>query len=80
MVDGFHGRSFRAFNVLDNFNREELRIEVDVSFPSEQVTRVLRTELSNGVANPGRFFVITGQKISVPTYVVWAETRGIQLD
>jgi len=80
MVDGFHGRSFRAFNVLDNFNREELRIEVDVSFPSEHVTRVLRTELSSGVANPGRFFVITGQKISVPIYVVWVETRGIQLD
>jgi len=66
--------------VLDGFNHKGLGIEVDVSLPLEHVTRMLRTELSNGVANPGRFVVITDQKISVPTYVVWAETRGIQLD
>jgi len=60
-------RSFRTFNVLDGFNHKGLGIEVDVSLPLEHVTRMLRTELSNGVANPGRFVVITDQKISVPT-------------
>ena len=36
-----NGRSFRTFNVLDDFNREGLGIEVDVSLPSERITRTL---------------------------------------
>ena len=35
------GRSFRLFNVLDDFNREGLRIEVDVSLSSIRVIRAL---------------------------------------
>ena len=35
------GRSFRLFNVLDDFNREALSIEVDFSLPSHRVIRVL---------------------------------------
>ena len=36
-----NGRSFRALNVLDDFNREGLGIEVDFSLPAERVGRVL---------------------------------------
>lgn len=35
------GRRFRLFNVIDDFNRESLAIEVDTSMPSLRVTRVL---------------------------------------
>jgi putative transposase len=35
------GRRFRLFNVMDDFNRESLAIEVDTSMPSLRVTRVL---------------------------------------
>lgn len=35
------GRSIRLFNVIDDFNREGLGIEVDFSLPSERVTRAL---------------------------------------
>ena len=35
------GRRFRTFNVMDDFNREGLRIEIDTSLPSGRVTRVL---------------------------------------
>lgn len=35
------GRKFRTFNVIDDFNREALTIEVNTSFPGEQVVRVL---------------------------------------
>ena len=35
------GRSFRLFNVLDDFNREGLAIEVDLSLPSARVIRAL---------------------------------------
>jgi putative transposase len=35
------GRKFRTFNVLDDFNRESLAIEIDYSLPAERVVRVL---------------------------------------
>lgn len=35
------GRSFRAFNVIDDFNREGLCIEVDFSLPAPRVIRAL---------------------------------------
>lgn len=35
------GRSIRALNVLDDFNREGLAIEVDFSLPAERVVRSL---------------------------------------
>jgi len=35
------GRRFRAFNVIDRFNREGLRIEVDISLPAARVIAAL---------------------------------------
>lgn len=35
------GRSIRVVNVIDDFNREGLGIEVDFSLPSERVIRSL---------------------------------------
>jgi putative transposase len=36
-----NGRPFRTFNVLDDFNREGLWIEIDTSLPATRVTKVL---------------------------------------
>lgn len=36
------GRSFRLFNVIDDFNREALSIEIDFSLPPERVIRAPR--------------------------------------
>lgn len=36
-----HGRPFRTFNVLDDFNREGLWIEIGSSLPAARVTQVL---------------------------------------
>ncbi len=42
MHDQFEdGRSYRLFNVIDDYNREGLGIEVDLSLPSERVVRAL---------------------------------------
>ncbi|ASQ44804.1 Integrase core domain protein [Legionella clemsonensis] len=47
LVDGFmhawleNGRAYRLFNVIDDFNREGLAIEVDLSLPAERVVRTL---------------------------------------
>ena len=35
------GRSFRTFNVIDDFNREGLSMEVDFSLPAQRVVRAL---------------------------------------
>jgi len=35
------GRSFRLLNILDDFNRDGLGIEVDFSIPAERVIRTL---------------------------------------
>ncbi len=35
------GRRFRTFNLLDDFNREVLAIESDLSLPTARVLRVL---------------------------------------
>lgn len=34
-------QAFRTFNVLDDYNREGLGIEVDFGLPSERITRCL---------------------------------------
>ena len=47
MISGFihdqltDGREFRLFNVLDDFNREGLGIEVDFPLPAIRVIRAL---------------------------------------
>ena len=40
------GRNIRLFNVIDDFNREALGIEVDFSLPSERVIRSLQQIIS----------------------------------
>lgn len=35
------GRRFRTFNVIDDFNREALRIEIDTSLPARRIVRAL---------------------------------------
>lgn len=40
------GRSFRLFNVIDDFNREALAIEVDFSLSSQRVIRALKQIIS----------------------------------
>ena len=34
-------RSYRLFNVIDDFNREALGMEIDISLPAERVIRSL---------------------------------------
>ena len=64
-----NGRSFRTFNVLDDFSREGLGIEVWMYRFHQNALRGFWIGLSNGVANPERFVVITDRKISVPRFV-----------
>ncbi|BEM86433.1 hypothetical protein SME46J_09030 [Serratia marcescens] len=41
------GRRFRTFNVVDDFNREALAIEIDLNIPAPRVVRVLERIVVN---------------------------------
>lgn len=44
------GRRFRLLNIVDDYNREVLKIEVDTSLPTQRVIRVLeQIELTRGL-------------------------------
>lgn len=72
-------RSFRTFNVLDDFNREGLGIEVAISLPSEHVTRAL-DQIIEWRGKPGRIRCDNGPENISSTLRCWAKNRGIQLD
>jgi putative transposase len=42
------GRRFRTFNVLDDYNREGLGIEVDLSLPAARIVRALDQIIESG--------------------------------
>lgn len=58
------GRAFRLFNVLDDFNREGLGIEVDFSLPAERVIRTL-TQIIEWRGKPGVLRCDNGPSTSV---------------
>ena len=60
------GRSFRLFNVLDDFNREGLGIEVDLSLPS---ARVIRQIVDLTSASSGRVWMPCRSRWSEETLV-----------
>jgi len=72
------GRSFRTLNVLGDFNREGLGIEVDVSLPALRVARTL-DQIIEWRGKPGAIRVDNGPEYISGTLVAWAERRGIRL-
>ncbi len=73
------GRAFRTFNVLDDFNREGLGIEVDLSLPSERVIRSLE-QIIEWRGKSSTLRCDNGPEYISGTLRCWAEKRGIALD
>jgi putative transposase len=75
LVDG--GR-FRLLNIIDDYNRESLWIEVDTSLPALWVIRVLErlVEMRN---KPLRIRVDNGPEFVSDRLQLWCEERNIQL-
>jgi putative transposase len=72
------GRSIRLFNVIDNFNREALTIEIDFSLPAERVIRALN-QIIEWRGKPEAIIVDNGPEYISGAMVAWAEKRGIAL-
>lgn len=72
------GRPFRTLNILDDFNREGLAIEVDFSLPSERVVRTLKW-LIQWRGRPDAIRVDNGPEYISGTLQLWAQKCGIEL-
>ena len=72
------GRHFRAFAVLDQWSRESLAIEVDLSLTGERVTRVLeRLRTTRGL--PIVIQADNGPELRGRTLDQWAYEHGVRL-
>jgi putative transposase len=73
------GRSYRLFNVIDDFNREALAIDIDLSLPSERVIRSL-DQIIEWRGNPQVIRSDNGPEYISGTFIAWAAQQGIRLD
>jgi len=72
------GRRFRLLDVMDDYNRESLSIEVDTSLPNLRVIRVLeRLVVHRGKPESTR--MDNGPEFISEKLKVWCEERGIRL-
>ncbi|AAW59650.1 transposase (plasmid) [Gluconobacter oxydans 621H] len=72
------GRAFRLLNILDDFNREGLAIEVDFSLPACRVVRCLE-QVMEWRGRPEAIRMDNGPEYVSHTLVSWAEKQGITL-
>lgn len=72
------GRKFRLLNILDDFNRESLGIEVDTSLPSLRVQRVLE-KLITQREKPKIIRTDNGPEFISSTLQNWCEKQQITL-
>ena len=72
------GRAFRTLNILDDFNREALWIEVDTSLPAERVIRVLEM-LIDWRGLPKQIRMDNGPELISQRLKNWAEEHQILL-
>lgn len=73
------GRSFRTFNVIDDYNREGLCLEVDFSLPSERVMRAL-DQVIEWRGKPKAIRCDNGPEYISSKITRWAEKRNIRLE
>lgn len=73
-----NGQQFRTFNVLDDYNREGLGIEVDYGLPSERMTRCL-DRIMEWRGKPKIIRCDNGSEMQSGVFQTWAETRGIRV-
>jgi putative transposase len=72
------GRKFRLLNVMDDFNRESLCIEVDTSLPGQRVVRVLQ-QLVEQRGKPGSLRTDNGPEFIGYKVQQWCEANGIEI-
>jgi putative transposase len=72
------GRRFRTFNVIDDFNREVLHIEVDTSINSQRLVRVFE-QLKSRHGLPQIIRSDNGPEFLGEVFVQWLKDEGVAL-
>jgi len=72
------GRCYRLFNVIDDFNREGLAIEIDLSLPAARVARVLN-QIIEWRGKPKQIRCDNGPEYISSLLASWAENHEIEL-
>ena len=72
------GRAFRTFNVIDDFNREGLAAEVDISLPALRVIRAL-DQVIEWRGKPKAIRCDNGPEYISHALAEWAEKHHIKL-
>ncbi len=73
------GRRFRTFNVVDDFNREALAIEINRNIPAQRIIRVLDRIVANR-GYPLKMRMDNGPELVSRALAQWAEEHGVQLE
>lgn len=73
-----NGRAFRTFNVIDDYNREALGIEVDFSLPALRVIRSLE-QIIEWRGKPAAIRCDNGPEYISAELVAWANKKRITL-
>jgi putative transposase len=73
------GRRFRTFNVIDDFSREALAVEVDLNLPATRVIRTLE-RVAAWRGYPSSLRLDNGPEFVALALAEWAERKGITLD
>ena len=75
----YSGKHFRTFNVIDDYKREILAIEIDMSLPALRVIRVLdRIAAYRGY--PKRLRQDSDPEFISHALELWSEQHGVKLD
>lgn len=72
------GRRFRTFNVVDDFNREVIHIEVDTSLTSARLVRVFE-QIKRDHGLPQVLRTDNGPEFLGAAFVQWAKDNGMAL-
>ena len=75
----YHGMRFRTFNVLDDFNREVLAIEIDTSLPSARLVRVFE-QLKAERGLPDVLRTDNGPEFLGECFTHWCHQNGVMID
>ena len=75
----FCSRRFRTFNVVDDFNREVLAIEIDLNLPAPRVIRVLERIVA-WRGYPSKLRMDNGPEFISAALAEWAEDHDIALE